>query len=263
MNQLSELNFYYCDHNDIIAERIGDVLEEMGIFEFTPLRKLKMNLFGMPHQRVQEINSWYEKNARKGGKVNIVVFLTKFIKDSHVFDHDMKLIRQMSRKRNVNLYTVVDDAFRSDISNNDEFFSWLYKRSVIYDVTNTCIIADTVDVARSLTMELVKQRFKNDIKRDLPVNELAPGLTGLQNKNIYINSIAHAYEKISDMDCPGKFLLIFSLFKYVEQTIGTSPYSKCMEYLLKRSTKEFLMTKKDLELSHACLMSDMFKIKDL
>jgi len=263
MNQLSELNFYYCDHNDIIAERIGDVLEEMGIFEFTPLRKLKMNLFGMPHQRVQEINSWYEKYARKGGKVNIVVFLTKFIKDSHVFDHDMKLIRQISRKRNINLYTIVDDSFRSEISNNDDFFSWLYKRSVIYDVTNTCIIADTIDVARSLTMELVKQRFKNDKKRELPVNELDNSLIEIRNENVYINSIVQAYEKISDMDCPGKFLLIFSLFKYIEQTIGTSPYSKCMEYLLKRSTKEFLMTKKDLELSHACLMSDMLKIKEM
>ena len=76
MNQLSELNFYYCDHNDIIAERIGDVLEEMGIFEFTPLRKLKMNLFGMPHQRVQEINSWYEKNARVNIQYKRLLYIT-------------------------------------------------------------------------------------------------------------------------------------------------------------------------------------------
>lgn len=263
MKQFDELNYYYCDHNDLIAERIGDILEDMGMFEFTPIMRHSMNLIGMLKLRVEEINAWYEKNARKGRKVNIVIFLTKFIKHSLVLKHDMKIIRQICRKKNVNLYTVVDDEFRSDIRNNEELFTWIYKRSIVLDVTNSCIIADTIDVARAFTMELVRQRFKNNKKYELPHNEFDNSLMKISEENVYIKSIVNAYEEIPDMDCPGKFLLIFSLFKYIEQGIGKSTYSKCMEYLLRRSVKEFLMTKKDLELSQACLISVISKIKDI
>ena len=54
-----EINLYYCDHNDVIAERIGDILEDMGIFEFTPLVRRNMNLFGLLERRIDEVNVWY------------------------------------------------------------------------------------------------------------------------------------------------------------------------------------------------------------
>ncbi len=57
-----ELNFYYCDHNDVIAERIGDILEDMGIFEFSALVKHEMNLYGILERRIFDIDDWYVKN---------------------------------------------------------------------------------------------------------------------------------------------------------------------------------------------------------
>ena len=254
-----ELNLYYCDHNDVIAERIGDILEDMGIFEFTPLVRHNMNLYGFIDKRTDEINLWYSQNSRIGGKVNIVVFLTKFNKGDKALASDLKKIRQISKKRNVNVFAVVDDEFRREMDCDDSRYSWIYEKFVVYDVTNSCIIADTIDVARSMTMELVKQRYRRMMKKELPENIFEKNLSGDKKGNVYISSIAKAYEEIPEYDCPGKFLLIFSVFKYVEQSVGKSVYSKCMEYLLKRSVKELLMNKKDLELSKACLVFDMMR----
>ena len=254
-----EINLYYCDHNDVIAERIGDILEDMGIFEFTPLVRRNMNLFGLLERRIDEVNVWYSKNSRSGGKVNIVLFLTKFIKGSLTLRSDLKKIKQMSKKRNVNIFAVVDDEFRREIDRDDSLYSWIYDKHVVYDVTNSCIIADTIDVARSMTMELVKQRYRRMAKNELPDNVFDKPLPGNKKANIYISSIANAYKEIPDYDCPSKFLLIFSVFKYIEHSAGKSAYSKCMEYLLKRSVKELLMNNKDLELSKACLVCDMMK----
>ena len=255
----NELNFYYCDHNDVIAERIGDILEDMGIFEFTPLVRHNMNLYDMLEQRMDEMNSWYSKHARGGGKVNIVIFLTKFIKESLTLASDLKKIKQMSKKRNVNVYAVVDDEFRRVMDRDDDLYSWIYDKYIVYDVTNSCIIADTIDVARSMVMELVRQRYKRMVKKELPDNVFEKRLPGNIKGNVYISSIENAYKEIPDYDCPSKFLLVFSVFKYVEQCLGKSSYGKCMEYLLRRSVKELLMNNKDLELSKACLMFDMMK----
>lgn len=255
-----ELNLYYCDHNDVIAERIGDILEDMGIFTFSALCRRQMNIVDRTSQKASEIRTWYAKNSNGGGRVNIVLFLTKFIKTNPSLEYDLKLIRDLSRYRGVNIFTIVDDEMRAEINTDNESFSWLYEQSDVFDVYNHCIIADTIDVARALTMELVRQRFKGQVKKELPDKAFDRRLLKSTKDNKYIASIANAYDEIPDDDCPSKFLLIFSVFKYVEQSVGRSHYSKCMEYLLRRSVKEFLMTKKDLELSKACLIYDMMKI---
>ena len=254
-----ELNYYYCDHNDVIAERIGDILEDMGMFSFTPLVRYNMNLYAKTDLKIEEIKKWNKKNVSDGGRVNVVIFLTKFVKGSKLLEDELELLMRTCNGEGYDSYTVIDDEMRKSIDHGKKTISWLYKCSTIFNVSNTCIIADTIDVARAMVLDLVKKRFKCNMKKELPDKEFDRRLLDMDKKNVYINSIAKAYDEIPEHDCPGRFLLIFSVFKYIEHSIGKSTYSKCMEYLLHRSVKELLMTKKDLELSRACLMSEMFK----
>lgn len=255
-----ELNFYYCDHNDVIAERIGDILEDMGIFSFTPLARYDMNLYAKTGIKIRDIRNWNNKNVRKGGRVNLVIFLTKYVKGSELLEEELEYLRRTCDREGFNIYTIVDDEMRLYIDHKKDIYSWLYRSSTIFDVYNSCIIADTIDVARAMVLDLVRQRFMAVRKKELPDKAFDRNLLELNEKNVYISSIASAYDEIPEQDFSGRFLLIFSVFKYVEHNMGKSPYGKCMEYLLRRSVKELLMTKKDLELSTACLMYEMFNM---
>lgn len=59
-----EVNYYLCDHNDGIAEKVGSILEEMGLLEFSSLKKRNMNLKGNIEERKKDIISRYYKQLR-------------------------------------------------------------------------------------------------------------------------------------------------------------------------------------------------------
>ena len=254
-----EKNYYYCIHEDFIAERIGEILEDMGIFNFsTPVRD-SMNLFGILESKSKDIISWYKKNINNGGRVNVVIFMTRFFRqNAEKYANELRLLKVLFMNRKVNIYTIMDEDMRSNISCYDEDYNWMFEFSTIFDVTNRRIISDTADVARNLAMELVYQRCNKISTSSDEIFSSARTRTHLDK--VYVDSIASAYNEIPVNDFPCKFLLLFSAYKYVEHNTGCSNYGKCMEYLLKRSVKKYMMSEKDLELSMACLFSEISDI---
>ena len=73
------INYYLSDHDDSIAEYVGDVLEQMGICSFRAIVKKKMNVYGRFDEVKEEIRKKINSKKFESVRVNLVVFFTKWI----------------------------------------------------------------------------------------------------------------------------------------------------------------------------------------
>ncbi len=247
-----EVNYYLCDHNDGIAEKVGSILEEMGLLEFSSLKKRNMNLKGNIEERKKDIISRYYKQLRNGGNINCVLFLTK----DYVLNEDnlreLSVLRQICKNRKINLYTIIDTGTRKILKGRQELFEWLMMHSELLMVEDIYYKIDVEDVAYTLAIELVKQRMsrmggvcKNDWTRGC-------------GQNTFIQKMAHAYSTMPDANATGKFLLLFSVFEYINERINfKSSYRKCMDFLLNKSLHDIIFDHKELELASGCLKSEL------
>ncbi|GEM_PF-3926146 len=252
-----EVNYYLCDHNDSIAEKVGSILEEMGLLEFSSLAKRHMNLKGNIEERKRDIISSYYKQLRQGGNINCVIFLTK---DYGINDSTLKeltVLRQICRNRKINLYTVLDTETRKLVKARRDLFEWLLMHSELLMVEDIYYKIDVEDVAYTLAIELVRQRMSH--MGGLCKSDWTRGC----GQNSFIQKMARTYSTMPDANASGKFLLLFSVFEYINERINfKSTYKKCMDFLLNKSLHDLIFDHKELELASGCLKSELLCILD-
>lgn len=249
------INYYLSDHDDSIAEYVGDVLEQMGICSFRAIAKKKMNVYGRFDEVKEEIRKKINSKKFESVRVNLVVFFTKWIEDSIKQLERVNELIEICKNTGIFIYVVTDDHMRGRLYEAEET-AWAKKYATHIHVEDTMWDLGLMNLVRILAVKLVMQ------EHNLPERNTMEILSDIIFTNFFkdefLTVMFEKYRDIPEADKHTRFVVMFTIYKYVAtKIIKASSYTTCIDFLYKRDSKELLVSEEDIEMVCLCTVNDL------
>lgn len=249
------INFYLSDHDDAIAEYVGDVLEQMGLFKFEITIKKRMNILGRIDEVIENLDRKIKSRKPLDLKVNLVIFFTKWFEDRLDEFAKVKDFIRVCKAISLDIYVITDEHMSGKMEEL-KGLEWLKFYANFIHVGDCMWDLDLMNLSRALAQIVIRQ------DHNLPEGHIDDILYGVITskffKDDFLNCMFERYMDIPREDKHTRFLLLFSIFKYAEANIiRSSNYTVCVDYLYRRDSKELLINEEDIKILGLCLSNDL------
>ena len=249
------INFYLADHDDAIAEYVGDVLEQMGLFKFKTTIKKKMNVLGRVDEVVKGLDRKIKSRKPLDLRVNLFIFFTKWIEDRLDEINKLNDFIRVCKSVKLDIYVITDEHMSGKttelkmVEGIRLYADFIHVGDCMWDL-------DLMNLSRAIAQIIIRQ------DHNLPEGHIDDILSGVITskffKDDFLNCMFERYMDIPKEDKHTRVLLLFSIFKYAEANIiRSSNYRVCADYLYRRDIRELLINEEDIKILCLCLSNDL------